>query len=79
LLLDQMTLRSVGADRLAFALAHAERPDDAWPEQKHEQQRREQRTTGAEGDVAEDVKDAEFARELAQPIEHGRFPPSPLV
>ena len=61
LLLQQVTLGPVGADRLALALANAQRPDDGRPEQEHEQQRRDQGAAGAERDVTEDIEGAEFA------------------
>ena len=38
LLLEQVTLGAVSADRLAFALADAQRPDDDRAEQEDEQQ-----------------------------------------
>src|SRR5262245_33965921 len=69
-----MTLWSVAPDRLALALADAQGSDNARAEQEYEQQRRDQCAAGAERDVTKDIKDAEFARKLGQPIEHGPPP-----
>ncbi len=60
LLLQEMALGAVFADRLTFALADTQGPDHLRPEQEHEQKRREQRPAGAEGDVTEDVEDGEL-------------------
>src|SRR4029079_17352046 len=76
LLLQEMPLGTVFAYRLAFALPDAQRPDHLGREQKHDQQRGDQRAAGAEGDVAKDVEGGEFGGQLGQPIEH-RPSPSP--
>ena len=47
LLLDDMALRPVGADRLAAALLDLEQRDDARPEQEDEEQRGQDRRAGA--------------------------------
>jgi hypothetical protein len=78
LLGDQMPLRPVGADRLALALADAQGADDLRAEEEHEQERRQHGAAGAEGNVSKHIEDAEFARELAQPIEHV-LPPSGCI
>ena len=70
LLLQEMPLGAVFADRLAFALTDAQGPDHLGPEQEHEQQRGDQRAAGAEGDVAKDVEGGELGGELGQPVEH---------
>ncbi len=67
---DDVGLRSVGADRLAFALQRAQPVDDGRTEQEHEQQRGDDRAAGAKRDVAEDVEDGDFVRQIDQPIEH---------
>ena len=79
LLLEEMALGAVFADGLALALADAQGPDHLGPEQEHEQQRRDQRSAGAEGDVAEDIEGGELRGELGQPIEHRLLPlPGPV-
>ena len=56
LLGDEMRLRAIRPDRLAFALAKTKVVDDPGTEQKHEQSAGEHRAAGAKGDVAKDVQ-----------------------
>src|SRR5712691_913691 len=65
-----MILRPVLADRLAPPLAELERSYDRRAEQEYERQRRDRRPGGAESDVAKDIKDGEFAGELAEVGKH---------
>jgi hypothetical protein len=67
---DQVGLRTIGADRLAFALTGAQEVDDVGPEQQHERQRRQRRPAGAECDVAKDVEDRDLSGKACQPVEH---------
>ena len=62
--------RAVLADRLALALADAQRGDDGRTEQEHEQQRRDHRRAGAEGDVAKHVQDRQLPRPIGQVDQH---------
>jgi hypothetical protein len=70
---DDVRLRPVGADRLAFALQQPQPVDHELPEQKNEDERGNHRSAGAEGDVAKDIQDRELVREFDQPIKHLRF------
>ena len=54
-----MRLRAVAADRLPFALPHAQAFDHARAKQKHKEQSRDCRPAGPEGDVAKYVQSAD--------------------
>ena len=68
-----MRLRSVLADRLAFALPDAQQIDRRRTEHHHEQQCREDGATGSERDVAEDVQRADLIAEIDELIEHAEL------
>src|SRR3954453_22408332 len=72
-----MGLRTVGADRLAFALAKPQVIDDPGAEQENEQRARHHCSAGPERDVAKHVQEgAEHCQagngvgKLDQPVEH---------
>ena len=56
LLADEMRLRTVGADRLALALAKPQMIDDPGTEQEDEQRAGHHRPAGAKGDVAKHIQ-----------------------
>src|SRR5665648_93385 len=62
LLLQKMALGALFTDRLALALADAQRPDHPRAEQEHEQQGRDHRPAGAERDVTEDIEGRDLRR-----------------
>ncbi|QTK78004.1 hypothetical protein AT6N2_C0032 [Agrobacterium tumefaciens] len=66
----EMRLRSIGADRLAFSLANAQRVDDGRSKQEDDQGRGKHRRTGPEGDVPEQVEDLNFIRQFDEPDQH---------
>ena len=65
-----MRRRSVGADRLTFALLDAQHVDDRTAEQEHEHQRGDDGAAGAEREVAEHIEERQFVGEVGQPIKH---------
>src|ERR1700743_2429060 len=76
-----MRLRTVGADRLALALAQPEMVDDPGAENEHDQRAGDHRAAGAEGDVAkhieertEDTETRHRVGKINQPVEHSIRP-----
>ena len=67
---EDVGLRAIRADRLAFALQRAQAADDGRAEQKDEQQRGDNGAAGAERDIAKDVEDGDLVRQIDQPIKH---------
>src|SRR3954453_12048530 len=65
-----MSFRTVGADRLAFALLRLEPGDDPRPENEADQQRRHDRPARAKGDVAKQVQGVKLVGQRIQKIEH---------
>ena len=73
LLLNNVPLRTFRADRLTLALARAQPVDHARADQKRDDQRRHDRATGAERDVAEHIQRGELiCQRHEQEGEHGR-------
>ena len=69
---QQVALRAVGADRLAAVLPGPQHADQPRADEEADQQRRQHRPAGAEGDVAEDVERRELVGERdEQVVEHG--------
>src|SRR5438477_242796 len=64
LLFDDMPLRTIGTDRLSLALPFAQPADHRGTEYKCDEERRHHRAAGPEGDVAEDVQDADVADQM---------------
>ena len=70
---QKVRFRPVGADRLAFRLMRLQPADQGRPEHQAEDQRRDRRPAGAEGDVAEQVEELIFAGKRHQKLrQHAR-------
>src|SRR5205085_314801 len=74
--LGEVGLRTVGADRLALALADSKPADELGPDQKAEEQRRRGGGASTEGDVAKEVEHPGEAKLFGNPEKHQFFPPA---
>ncbi len=64
----QMRFGAVAADRLAFALFHAQPADNARTKDETNDQRGQQCATGPERDVAEQIEENEIMRERGEEV-----------
>ena len=67
---DEVRFRTIGADRLAFSLQPPQPINDELAEQKHKQQRGDDRAAGPERDVAKHIEDGKLVGKFDQPIKH---------
>src|SRR5262249_4237246 len=61
---------TIGADRLALALANLEPADERRTDHKADHHGGQNRAAGAEGEIAEDVEERRCIRKICQKVKH---------
>src|SRR5258708_7065441 len=56
--------------RLVLPAVTEQQVDHGWPEQDHEDERRNERAAGSNGEVTKYVENQDLVRHLSQPIQH---------
>ncbi len=74
LFFDDMTLRTIAADRLSLALGQFQPADESGPDDKTDEKRRHHRTAGAEREIAEHVEDPVVVGQRHQELIEQSFP-----